>query len=172
MRKEEKQEIVKALVDQIKSSGNFYITDTADLTVEKVNDIRRECFNTGISMRVAKNTLIKKALEESGFESEELFGVLKGASTLMFSETGNAPAKLIQKFRKQGDKPIIKAAYIQETTFIGDDQLKTLATLKSKEELIGDIIGLLQSPAKNLISALQSGGSTISGLVKALEERG
>ncbi len=172
MRKEEKQEIVKALVDQIKSSGNFYITDTADLTVEKVNDIRRECFNTGISMRVAKNTLIKKALEESGFESEELFGVLKGASTLMFSETGNAPAKLIQKFRKQGDKPIIKAAYIQETTFIGDDQLKTLATLKSKEELIGDIIGLLQSPAKNLISALQSGESTISGLVKALEERG
>lgn len=172
MRKEEKQEIVKALVDQIKSSGNFYITDTADLTVEKVNDIRRECFKKGISMRVAKNTLIRKALEESGVGSDELYGVLKGASTIMFSEVANAPAKMIEALRKKGDKPIIKAAYVEETTFIGDDQLKTLATLKSRDELIGDVIGLLQSPAKNLISALQSGGSTISGLVKALEERG
>src|SRR5690625_5594825 len=172
MRKEQKQEIVKALVDQIKSSGNFYITDTADLTVEKVNDIRRECFKKGISMRVAKNTLIRKALEESGVGSDELYGVLKGASTIMFSEVAKAPAKMIEALRKKGDKPIIKAAYVEETTFIGDDQLKTLATLMSRDELIGDVIGLLQSPAKNLISALQSGGSTISGLVKALEERG
>lgn len=172
MRKEEKQEIVQALVDQIKSSGNFYITDTADLTVEKVNDIRRECFKKGISMRVAKNTLIRKALEESGVGSDELYDVLKGASTIMFSEVANAPAKMIEALRKKGDKPIIKAAYVEETTFIGDDQLKTLATLKSRDELIGEVIGLLQSPAKNLISALQSGGNTISGLVKALEERG
>lgn len=172
MRKEEKQEIVQALVEQIKSSGNFYITDTADLTVEKVNNIRRKCFENGIGMRVVKNTLIKKALLELGIESEELFGVLKGASTMMFSEVGNAPAKLIEKIRKEESKPLLKAAYIEETAFVGDDQLKSLVNLKSKNELIADVIALLESPAKNVISALQSGGSTISGLVKALEERG
>ncbi len=172
MRKEEKQEIVQALAEQIKSYGNFYITDTAELTVEKVNNIRRKCFENDIAIQVAKNTLIAKALIEAGIDSEELRSVLKGASTLMFSETGNAPAKLIKELRKSGDKPVLKAAYIQETAFVGDDQLNALVTLKSKEELIADVIALLQSPAKNVISALQSGGNTISGLVKALEERG
>ncbi len=172
MRKEEKQEIVQALTEQIKSYGSFYITDTADLTVEKVNGIRRKCFEQGIEVQVVKNTLIKKALIEAGIDSEELNGALKGASTMLFSETGNAPAKLIKQLRKTGDKPVLKAAYIQETTFIGDDQLDTLVNLKSKDELIADVIALLQSPAKNVISALQSGGNTISGLVKALEQRG
>jgi len=172
MRKEEKQEIVQALAEQIKSYGNFYITDTADLSVGKVNNIRRKCFEEGIVVQVVKNTLIKKALIEAGVESEELVGVLKGASTMMFAESATAPAKLIKQLRKEGDKPKIKAAYIQETTFVGDDQLNALATLKSKEELIADVIALLQSPAKNVISALQSGGNTISGLVKALEQRG
>ncbi|KGE15432.1 50S ribosomal protein L10 [Sphingobacterium deserti] len=172
MRKEEKQEIVQALAEQIKSYGNFYITDTADLTVDKVNNIRRKCFDQGITIQVAKNSLIEKALIEAGIDSEELRSVLKGASTLMFSETGNAPAKLIKELRKAGDKPVLKAAYIQETAFVGDDQLNALVTLKSKEELVADIIAALQSPAKNVISALQSGGNTISGLVKALEERG
>ncbi len=172
MRKEEKQAIVQALAEQIKSYGNFYITDTADLSVEKVNNIRRKGFEQGIAIQVAKNSLIEKALVEAGIDSEELRSVLKGASTLMFSETGNAPAKLIKQLRKEGDKPVLKAAYIQETAFVGDDQLNALVTLKSKEELIADVIALLQSPAKNVISALQSGGNTISGLVKALEERG
>ncbi|MFD2968229.1 50S ribosomal protein L10 [Sphingobacterium bambusae] len=172
MRKEEKQEIVQALAEQIKSYGNFYITDTADLTVDKVNNIRRKCFDQGIIIQVAKNSLIEKALLEAGIDSEELRSVLKGASTLMFSETGNAPAKLIKELRKTGEKPVLKAAYIQETAFVGDDQLNALVTLKSKDELVADIIAALQSPAKNVISALQSGGNTIAGLVKALEERG
>jgi large subunit ribosomal protein L10 len=172
MRKEEKQEIVQALAEQIKSYGNFYITDTADLSVEKINGIRRKCFEQGIIMQVAKNTLIEKALIEAGIESEELVGVLKGATTLLFSESGNAPAKLIKELRKAGDKPVLKAAYIQETAFVGDDQLNALVTLKSKDELVADIIAALQSPAKNVISALSSGGNTISGVLKALEQRG
>jgi len=171
MRKEQKHEVVQALTEQIKSFGNFYITDTADLTVEKVNTIRRKCFESGIQVKVAKNTLIKKALQEAGIESEELFSVLKGSSTLMFSETGNAPAKLIEKIRKEQKKPVLKAAYIEEAIFVGDDQLKALTQLKSKNELIADVVALLQAPTMNVLSALQSGGNTITGLVKALEER-
>ena len=172
MRKEEQQAIVQAWAEQIKSYGNFFITDTADLSVEKVNNIRRKGFEQGVAIQVVKNSLIEKALLEAGIDSEELRGVLKGASTLMFSETGNGPAKLIKQLRKEGDKPVLKAAYIEETAFVGDNQLDALVNLKSKNELIADVIALLQSPAKNVISALQSGGNTISGLVKALEERG
>ena len=172
MRKEEKQEIVQALTEQIKSYGNFYITDTADLTVAKINSIRRKCFDQNIIIQVAKNTLIKKALIEAGVDSEELLAVLKGSSTLLFSETGNAPAKLIKELRKSGDKPVLKGAYIDASVFVGDNQIDALANLKSKNELIGEIIGLLQSPAKNVISGLQSGGNTLAGLVKTLQERG
>src|SRR5690606_29249841 len=172
MKREEKQEIVKALAEQIKSYGNFYITDTADLTVAKINGIRRKCFDKGIAIQVAKNTLIKKALIEAGVDSEELLAVLKGSSTLLFSETGNAPAKLIKELRKSGDKPVLKGAYIDASVFVGDNQIDALANLKSKNELIGEIIGLLQSPAKNVISGLQSGGNTLAGLVKTLQERG
>ena len=171
MKKEDKQEIVQALADQITSFGNFYIADTADLTVEKVNAIRRKCFDSGITVKVAKNTLIRKAMEVAGVDSEELRDVLKGSSTLFFSEKGNAPAKLIKELRKSGPKPVLKGAYIDSAVFVGDAQLDTLVNLKSKEELIGEIIGLLQSPAKNVISALQSGGNTIAGLVKTLQER-
>ncbi|MCI0921718.1 50S ribosomal protein L10 [Sphingobacterium rhinopitheci] len=172
MRKEEKQEIVQALAEQIKSFGNFYIADTADLSVEKINGIRRKCYEQGIIIQVAKNTLIEKALIEAGVESDEINAVLKGASTILFSEVANAPAKLIKQLRKEGDKPVLKAAYIQETAFIGDNQLDALVNLKSKNELIADVIAALQSPAKNVISALQSGGNTVSGLLKALEQRG
>ncbi|WP_345948384.1 MULTISPECIES: 50S ribosomal protein L10 [unclassified Mucilaginibacter] len=171
MNKEEKYELVEALTEQIKEYGNFYITDTADLTVAKVNDIRRKCFDNDITMQVAKNSLIKKALLAAEGDYDQLFDSLKGTSTILFSKSAKAPAKLIKELRKQGDKPVLKAAYVYSSAFVGDSQLDALLTLKSKEELVGEIIGLLQSPAKNVLSALQSGGTTIAGLVKTLQER-
>jgi large subunit ribosomal protein L10 len=172
MRKEEKQDVVLALTEQIQEYGNFYITDTANLTVAKVNAIRRKCFESDIKMQVAKNTLIKKAMEAAGGDYSEMYDVLKGSSSIMFSKTANAPAKLIKQLRKQGDKPVLKAAYIDSAVFIGDNQLDALVNLKSKEELVADIIALLQSPAKNVISGLQSGGNKLAGIVKTLQERG
>jgi len=172
MNKEEKHDLVLALTEQIKDFGNFYITDTSDLTVAKINDIRRKCFESDITMQVAKNTLIRKAMEAAGGDFSPMFDVLKGSSSILFSKSATAPAKLIKALRKQGDKPILKAAYIDSAIFVGDNQIDTLIKLKSKEQLIGEIIGLLQSPAKNVISALQSGGNTIAGLVKTLQERG
>jgi large subunit ribosomal protein L10 len=172
MRKEEKQEIVQALTEQIKESGNFYITDTSSLTVDKINGIRRKFFENGISIQVAKNTLIRKALEAAGVDSPELNDVLKGSSTILFSTVANAPAKLIKELRRTGDKPILKGAYIDTAVYVGDNQLDALVNLKSREELIGEIIGLLQSPAKNVISGLQSGGNKLAGIVKTLQERG
>jgi large subunit ribosomal protein L10 len=172
MNKEEKHDLVLALTEQIKDFGNFYITDTSDLTVAKINDIRRKCFESDITMQVAKNTLIRKAMEAAGGDFSPMFDVLKGSSSILFSKSATAPAKLIKALRKQGDKPILKAAYIDSAIFIGDNQIDTLTKLKSKEQLIGEIIGLLQSPAKNVVSALQSGGNTIAGLVKTLQERG
>ena len=172
MRKEEKHDVVLALKEQINSFSNVYITDTSNLTVAAVNDIRRKCFDSDIKMQVAKNTLIKKALEAASGEYAELYDVLKGSSTLLFSNSANAPAKLIKALRASGDKPLLKAAYIDSAIFIGDNQLNALVNLKSKEELIGEIIGLLQSPAKNVISGLQSGKNKLAGIVKALEQRG
>jgi|SRR5215217_1721713 len=171
MNREEKHELVSALQVKMQEFGNFYIADTSSLSVEKVNSIRRKCFESGIEMQVAKNTLIRKAIEGLEGDASEIFVALKGQSALLFSTTGNGPAKLIKALRKGSDKPVLKAAYIDSTVFIGDNQLDTLVSLKSREELIGDIIGLLQSPAKNVISALKSGGSTIAGLVKTLQER-
>jgi len=172
MNKEEKHEVVLALAEQMKEYGNFYITDTSNLTVAKINAIRRKCFESDIKMQVTKNTLIKKAMEAIDGDFTEIYDVLKGSSSIMFSKSGTAPAKLIKELRKRSDKPVLKAAYIDTAVFIGDTQLDALVNLKSKEQLIGDIIGLLQSPAKNVISALQSGGNTIAGLVKTLQERG
>ena len=172
MRKEEKHDVVLALKEQINSFSNVYIADTSNMTVAAVNDIRRKCFDSDIKMQVAKNTLIKKALEAASGEYAELYDVLKGSSTLLFSNSANAPAKLIKALRASGDKPLLKAAYIDSAIFIGDNQLNALVNLKSKEELIGEIIGLLQSPAKNVISGLQSGKSKLAGIVKALEQRG
>jgi len=172
MNKEEKHELVLALTEQIKEYGNFYITDTSDLTVAKVNHIRRKCFESDITMQVAKNSLIKKAMENIDGDFSSLYEVLKGSSSILFSKSSTAPAKLIKQLRKTGEKPILKAAYIDSAVFIGDKQLDTLINLKSKEQLIGEIIGLLQSPAKNVISALQSGGNKLAGIVKTLQERG
>jgi len=172
MNKEEKHELVLALTEQIKEYGNFYITDTSDLTVAKVNDIRRKCFESDITMQVAKNTLIKKAMEAAGGDFSPIYDVLKGSSSILFSKSATAPAKLIKQLRRTSEKPILKAAYIDSAIFVGDKQLDTLINLKSKEQLIGEIIGLLQSPAKNVISGLQSGGNKLAGIVKTLQERG
>jgi len=172
MNKEEKNELVLALTEQIKEYGNFYITDTANLTVAKVNAIRRKCFESEITMQVAKNSLIKKAMEAAEGDFSPMYDVLKGSSTILFTKSATAPAKLIKQLRKTGEKPILKAAYIDAAIFVGDNQLDTLINLKSKEQLIGEIIGLLQSPAKNVISALQSGGNKLAGIVKTLQERG
>ncbi|MGB4400070.1 MAG: 50S ribosomal protein L10 [Daejeonella sp.] len=172
MRKEEKHDAVVALTETIAEYGNFYITDTANLSVAKVNDIRRKCFDNGIKMQVAKNTLIRKAMEASQGDYSEIFDVLKGSSSILFSKSANAPAKLIKQLRKSGDKPVLKAAYIDSAVFIGDNQLDALVNLKSKEQLVADIIALLQSPAKNVISGLQSGGNKLAGIVKTLQERG
>lgn len=172
MKKEEKHEIVLDLKEKLTAHNNFYITDTSNLTVAQVNVIRRKCFEKGIKMQVAKNTLIRKAMEATGNDYSELFGSLKGTSAIMFSEVGNAPAKLIKEVRKNGDKPALKAAYIDSAIFIGDNQLEALIQLKSKEELIGDVIALLQSPAKNVISGLKASGGKLAGILKTLEERG
>jgi len=171
MNREEKHELVLALQEKMQEYGNFYIADTSSLSVAKVNDIRRKCFETGIEMQVAKNSLIRKAIEGLNGDATEIYTALKGQSALMFSSTGNAPAKLIKTLRKGSDKPVLKAAYIDASIYVGDNNLDALVNLKSREELIGDIVGLLQSPAKNVISALKSGGGIIAGLVKTLQER-
>jgi len=172
MRKEEKHDVVLALTETIAEYGNFYITDTANLSVAKVNAIRRKCFDNDIKMQVAKNSLIRKAMEASQGDYSEIFDVLKGSSSILFSKSANAPAKLIKQLRKTGDKPVLKAAYIDSSVFIGDHLLDALVSLKSKEELVADIIALLQSPAKNVISGLKSGGNKLAGIVKTLQERG
>ena len=173
MTRAEKTTAIAELKEKFSNNSFFYLTDSSTLTVQQVNNLRRLCFDKGVEMKVVKNTLAIKALqdapEERGFE--KLFDSLKGPTAIMFTETANVPAKIIEEFRKEHKRPVLKAAYIDTSVFIGDDQVKALAALKSKEELIGEIIGLLQSPAKTVISSLKSGGSTIMGLLKALEER-
>jgi large subunit ribosomal protein L10 len=171
MNREEKHELVSALQEKMQEFGNFYIADTSSLSVAKVNNIRRKCFESGIEMQIAKNSLIRKAIEGLEGDSSEIFAALKGQSAILFSTSGNAPAKLIKALRKGSDKPVLKAAYIDSSIYVGDNHLDSLVTLKTREELIGDIIGLLQSPAKNVISALKSSGSKIAGIVKTLQER-
>ena len=172
MTREEKNEMIESLKESITSSPVFYLTDTSALDAGTTSNLRRECFKNNIKMKVVKNTLLKKALESiDGTDYSPLYDALKGNTSVMYSEVGNAPAKLIKKFRKDFDKPILKAAFIEEECYIGDDQLNALSEIKSKEELLGEIITLLQSPASNLMSALQSGGSTISGVLKTLENK-
>lgn len=173
MTKSEKFAVVDELKVKFEENSNFYVTDSSTLTVAEVNDLRSICFEKGIEMRVVKNTLVKKALETFPEEKNyaELYDSLKGPTALMFCETANLPAKVIEDFRKTHERPVLKAAYIDTSVYVGDDQVKSLAALKSREELIGEIIGLLESPAKNVISALKSGGSTISGILKTLENR-
>jgi large subunit ribosomal protein L10 len=172
MTREEKAKYIEDLAQEISSASFFYLADTAELTVDVVNNLRRRCFQSNIKMRVVKNTLLEKAMDRvEGKDFDALKSTLSGATSIMFSEVGNAPARLIQEFRKKNDKPILKGAYIDEAIFVGDNQLDTLVSLKSREELIGDIIGLLQSPAKNVVSGLTGAGSKIAGILKTLEER-
>jgi large subunit ribosomal protein L10 len=173
MTKEQKNQEITELVESLKNSEIFYLSDTSALNAEATGQLRRECFKAGIKMRVVKNTLLRKAMERvEGKDYSPLFESLHGNTAVMFAEVGNVPARLIKEFRKKHEKPAFKAAFIQEDCYVGADQLEVLVALKSKTELLGDIIGLLQSPAKNVISALKSNaGDKVAGLVKALEEK-
>ena len=173
MTKEEKIKVVGELSEKLQNCPNFYVADTSDLTVDAINKFRGVCFKNGLEYRIVKNTLIKKALDTLEADTSEMEAVLKGASGIIFSpEVANAPAKAIKQFRKEGfEKPILKAAYIQTDIFVGNEHVDALSNLKSKKELIGEVVSLLQSPAKNVVSALQSGGGTLAGLVKTLSEK-
>ncbi len=171
MTREEKSQVIDDLTTQLTEGSIIYLADISGLNAQTTSNLRRACFKANIKLAVVKNTLLSKAMEKSDKEFGELPETLKGNTSMMISDTGNAPAKVIKEFRKKSDKPILKGAYIEEAIYIGDDQLESLVNIKSKEEIIGEIIGLLQSPAKNVISALQSGGQTLSGIVKTLSER-
>ncbi|MBI2279356.1 MAG: 50S ribosomal protein L10 [Bacteroidetes bacterium] len=171
MTKEEKNQFVDDLTVRLNNANIFYLADIAGLDAENSSKLRRSCFSGNIQMEVVKNSLLKKALERAEGNYDELYVSLKGNTSIMFAETGNGPAKLIKEFRKKSEKPLLKGAFIDQAIFIGDANLDALVALKSKEELIGDIIALLQSPAKNVISALQSSGGKIAGIVKTLSER-
>ena len=171
MTREQKSQIIDDLTSQLTDNTTIYLADISGLDALTTSNLRRACFKANVRLAVVKNTLLSKAMEKSDKEFGELPEVLKGNTSLMFSETSNAPAKVIKEFRKKSDKPLLKGAYIEEAIYVGDDQLDMLVNIKSKEELIGDIISLLQSPAKNVISALQSGGSKLSGILKTLSEK-
>ena len=173
MRKENKAQIIESMAAQLKETPNFYVTDVEGLNAEATTKLRRACFEKNIKLVVVKNTLFYKALEMNEVADFQQFeSVLKGSTAVMFCETANAPAKLIKEFSKDSGKPALKGAMVQECAYIGAENLETLVNIKSREELIGDIIGLLQSPAKNVISALTSqGGGKIAGIVKTLSEK-
>ncbi len=171
MTREEKAQIIQQLSDQLAEYPSFYLTDTSEMSVDQVNDFRRQLFEKGLSVQVVKNTLLTKAMENYEDKFDKAFSVLKGTTAIVFTETANAPAKVLNEFRKTHEKPLLKAAWLEEDIYIGDEQIKPLSELKSKDELLGEIIGLLQSPAKNVISALQSGGQKLAGILQTLEER-
>lgn len=171
MKKEDKSIIISQIQETLQAYSHFYITEAQGLNAEQVSNLRRLCNKQDVKMLVVKNTLFQKALEANGMDTAPLAEALKQNSAILFSNTGNAPAKLIKEFSKANQKPVLKAAYVEECLYVGENQLETLISIKSKNELIGDIIGLLQSPAKNVVSALQSGGTTIHGVLKTLSER-
>ena len=170
MNKEQKVKVVEELKDQLNDYKSIYLTDIAGLDAMQTSKLRRECFNSNVKLSVVKNTFLERAMSQSETDFGELKDLLKGNTTIMLSESGNSPAKVIKKFRKDGEKPILKGAFVDEAIYIGDDQIEALFNLKSKEEVIGEIITLLQSPAKNVISALKSSSGKIAGLVKTLSE--
>lgn len=171
MKRSEKQEIIESLTQQINSSNHFYLTDISDLNASDTSDLRRLCFKQEVKLIVVKNTLFRKALESSNKDTEELYDVLKGNISVMFTENGNVPAKLIKEFRKSHERPILKGAFVEESVYIGENQLETLISIKSKNELIADVIALLQSPMTTVISQLKSGGNILQGVLQTLEEK-
>jgi large subunit ribosomal protein L10 len=171
MRREEKNAIIDSLAERIKEYNHFYLTDIAQLNAADTSDLRRKCFESDVKLIVVKNTLLKRALEQSEGNFEELYPVLQGTTSIMFAQSGNVPAKLIKEFRKSHDKPVLKGAYVQESVYVGENMLDTLVSIKTREELIGDIIMLLQSPAKNVIGALQSGGNKLHGVLETLSKK-
>ena len=171
MKRSEKYEIIGSLTEQINSSTHFYLADIEHLDAAVTSDLRRVCNKQQVKLVVVKNTLLRKAIEASNKEANELCGVLKGNTSIMFCENANVPAKLIKDFKKKFKKPILKGAYVQESVYVGENQLDVLVSIKSKKELLGEVIGLLQSPIKNVVSGLQSGGNTIHGVLKTLGEK-
>ena len=171
MTREQKAQVIEELTAQLGENANIYLTDISGLDAGTTSDLRRACFKANVQLAVVKNTLLEKAMEASDKDFGELPTALKGNTSVMYSETGNAPAKVIKAFRKKSEKPLLKGAFIEEAIYLGDEQLDTLVNIKSREELIGDVITLLQSPAKNVISALQSGGGKLSGILKTLSEK-
>ncbi|KAA1243822.1 50S ribosomal protein L10 [Aquimarina sp. RZ0] len=171
MTREEKSQVIEDLTAQLAENANIYLADISGLDAGATSNLRRACFKANVSLKVIKNTLLAKAMENSDKDFGELPSTLKGNTSIMFAETGNAPAKVIKEFRKKSEKPLLKGAFIAEAVYLGDENLDALVNIKSKEEVIGDIIGLLQSPAKNVISALKSGGGTIAGILKTLSEK-
>ena len=172
MKKEDKSLIIDQIANTLKEYSCFYLVETAGLNAEKTSELRRACFKADVKLMVVKNTLLKKALETLDGDYSELYSSLAGATSLMCSNTGNAPAKLLKSFKKKDDTlPRLKAAYVEETVYVGEDQLETLANIKSKNELIADVIALLQSPAKNVVSALTSGGTKLHGILETLSNK-
>jgi len=171
MTREEKSQVIEELTAQLADNSNIYLADISGLNASSTSDLRRACFKANVTLSVVKNTLLEKAMDASDKDFGDLSSVLKGNTSVMYSETGNAPAKVIKAFRKKSDKPLLKGAFIEEAIYLGDDQLDALVEIKSREELIGEIITLLQSPAKNVVSALQSGSGKLSGIIKTLSEK-
>ncbi len=171
MRREEKEIIIEDLSQRISKTKHFYLTDISQLNAEQTSVLRRKCFEMDVQLLVVKNTLLRKALQKLDHDYSPIYDVLKDSTSIMFCEASNVPAKLIMEFRRKQDKPILKAAWVEESIYIGDNQLDALSILKSKEELIGDVLLLLQSPMKSLLSALSSPGNQIAGVLKSLSEK-
>ena len=171
MKSSDKKVIIDNLQEQIDSYNHFYLTDISGLNAENTSDLRRLCFKQNVKLVVVKNTLLRKALESSTKNVEEIYDALKGNTSVMFTADANVPAKLIKDFSKRHKKPVLKAAYVQESVYIGADQLEALIAVKSKNELIADVVALLQSPMKTVIGQLQSGGNIIHGVLKTLGEK-
>ena len=173
MTRTEKDQLIDELVQMLTEKNVVYLTDASGLDSEATTSLRRECFKKDINVRVVKNTLLRKAMERTeGREYTDLYEVLKGQTALLVGDVGNAPARVLKEFRKKHDMPVLKGAYVEEATYLGDNNLEALTNLKSKEELVAEVIALLQSPMKTVVGSLNSGGTTLSGLVKALQERG
>ena len=171
MNKAEKIKVINDLSSSLSESKNLYLTDISGLNASQTSDLRRACYKADIKLSVVKNTMLHRAIETSEKDFGDITSVLKGNTSIMFSESGNGPAKIIKECRKKNDKPILKAAFIEEAIYIGDNQLDTLVAIKSRDELIGEIVGLLKSPIQNLVSALNAGGNNLHGVLKTLSER-